>query len=131
MNTTVLLDTHALHWWTSEPDRLSKPATAAIELADELAVAAITWHELAWLGYHGRILVAIPVRTWLTELSRDVRTLPITPAIADTAATLHESFPGDPADRLIYASAIEHGIELVSKDRRLRNHPHPRPIVVW
>lgn len=128
---TVLLDTHAVQWWTAEPDRVSETAAAAIENATELAVAAITWYELGWLAHHGRISVAIPVRTWLSELAKDVRTLPITANIAETAVALPESFPGDPADRLIFATAVEHGIRLVSKDRRLREHPHPRPVVVW
>lgn len=94
-------------------------------------MASITWYELGWLAHHGRISLATPVRTWLTGLATDLRTIDVTPAIADTAATLPESFRGDPADRLIYATAIEHGLQLVSKDRRLRSHPHPRPIVVW
>jgi PIN domain nuclease of toxin-antitoxin system len=32
---------------------------------------------------------------------------------------------------LIYATAIERGWELVTKDHRLRRHRHPRPITVW
>lgn len=129
--TTILLDTHALHWWTAEPDRLSAAAVAAIDDADEVAVAGITWYELGWLARHGRVNVRIPVRSWLTELAQDVRTFPVSPAVADTAVALPETFPGDPADRLIYATAIEHGVQLVSKDRRLRSHPHPTTLVVW
>ena len=30
-----------------------------------------------------------------------------------------------------YATAIEHGWQLVTKDRRLLDHPHPRPLAVW
>ena len=40
-------------------------------------------------------------------------------------------FPADPADRLIYATAIESGSRLVTKDRRLREHRHPRPVALW
>lgn len=129
--TALLLDTHVLHWWASEPDRLSAPATQAIESADELAVSAISWYELAWLARHDRITVAIPVRSWLDALATDIRTVPITPPIAATAVELPEAFPGDPADRLIYATAVERGWELVTKDRRLRNHRHPRPVTIW
>lgn len=129
--TVVVLDTHVLHWWSAEPDRLSPAATAAVGGASELAVASITWFELAWLAEHGRLHVAVPTRTWLDELAAHVRTIPATPAIATTAVTLPASFPGDPADRLIYATAIEHGWSLVTKDRRLRDHRHPRPVAVW
>lgn len=127
----VVLDTHVVQWWSAEPQRLSKPAVAAIESADQLAVAAISWYELAWLAAHGRIVVSIPVRSWLAGLASRVRTLPITATLADAAVALPESFPGDPADRLIFATAVEHGAILVTKDRRLRNHRHPQPITAW
>lgn len=129
--TTLLLDSHVLHWWSAEPDRLSKTATTSIEAADELAVAAITWFELAWLAEHGRIVIAMPIRSWLGELASDVRTVGVTPAVAASAVGLPSSFPGDPADRLIYATATEQGWQLVTKDRRLRDHPYPRPLAVW
>jgi PIN domain nuclease of toxin-antitoxin system len=128
---TVVLDTHVVHWWSAEPERVSRRAAAALSDAEELAVAAITWWELAWLARHERIRIAIPLRTWLDRLAEHVRTLPLTPAIADTAVSLPASFPGDPADRLIYATAIEHGFELVTKDRKLRRHRQPRPRTVW
>jgi PIN domain nuclease of toxin-antitoxin system len=96
-----------------------------------LAVAAISWFELAWLARHERIVLAIPIRSWLERLAGHVRTLPLTPAVAEAAVSLPSSFAGDPADRLIYATAIEHGAQLVTKDRKLRDHPHPKPITVW
>jgi PIN domain nuclease of toxin-antitoxin system len=129
--TTVLLDTHVIQWWSAEPDRVSRAATRALEEADELAVAGISWFELAWLARHERIVVSVPVRSWLVQLAAQVRTVELTPAIADTAASLPSSFPGDPADRLIYATAIEHGWRLVTKDRRIRAHRHPRPLALW
>lgn len=129
--TTVLLDSHVLQWWTAEPRRISKRAAATIAAAEEVAVSAITWFELAWLAEHGRISVAVPVRSWLDRLSAGVRTAGVTPAIAHTAVSLPTSFPGDPADRLIYATAIERGWQLVTKDGALRRHRHPRPITIW
>ena len=129
--TTVLLDTHVIHWWSAEPDRVSAGAAAVLDEADELAVSAISWFELAWLARHERIALTIPVRSWLEQLARQVRTVGLTPAIADTAVSLPSSFPGDPADRLIYATAIEHGWRLVTKDGALRAYRHPRPVAIW
>jgi PIN domain nuclease of toxin-antitoxin system len=129
--TTVLLDSHVLHWWSSEPARLSRAAAQVVSGAGELAVASISWFELAWLAHHERILLTTPIRSWLEELSDHVRTVITSPAVAATAVALPGSFPGDPADRLIYATAIEHGWTLVTKDERLRNHRHPRRITVW
>jgi PIN domain nuclease of toxin-antitoxin system len=127
----VVLDSHIVHWWSAEPERLSAAATEAIEDAAEITVADISWFELAWLARHERIRLSIPLNSWLERLAAEVRTLPVTPAIAHTAVNLPSSFPGDPADRLIYATAIEHGYGLVTKDRRMLDHEHPRPVAIW
>lgn len=128
---TVLLDTHVVHWWSAEPQRVSAAARKALDQAEELAVAATSWYELAWMAENERIVVNIPIRSWLGGLATQLRTIPISPAIAAAAAALPSSFPGDPADRLIYATAVEHDLRLVSKDRAIRNHPHPRTIALW
>lgn len=127
----VLLDTHVLHWLASDPARLSDAAAAAIAGADEVAVAAPTWFELAWLFTRGRIAATIPLRTWLGELSRGVRTLPLTPGVAARAAELPDGFPRDPADRIIVATAIEHGLPLLTADRRVRASEAAATFAVW
>ncbi len=128
---TVLLDTHAVHWWSAEPNRIGKRARSLIEDSDELAISAISWYELSWLAHNGRIALAIPIRSWLEGLTEHLRTIGLSAAIADTAAGLPTTFPGDPADRIIYATAIETGLPLVTKDKALRKHPHPRDLTVW
>lgn len=129
--TTLLLDTHVVHWWSAEPERISPAATVALAGAGELAVSSISWFELAWLARHERIVVGVPIRSWLDGLSEQLRTVGVTPAIAAAAVELPSSFPGDPADRIIFATAIEHGWQVVTKDGRLRDHPHPRPLTIW
>lgn len=128
---TVLLDSHVVHWWSAEPDKISAFAAKAISEADELAMADISWFELAWLAKHERIVLTIPISAWLGQLADQLRTVPITPAIAAAAVGLPSTFPGDPADRLIYATAVENGWRLVTKDQRLRRHRHPRQITLW
>ena len=127
----VLLDTHVVHWWSAEPRRVSRRASEILDEADELTVAAISWFELAWLARHERIAVTIPIRSWLSGLAAQVRTIGMTPAIADTGVALPSSFPGDPADRLIFATAVEHGLPLVTKDQAIRDHAHPQPVAIW
>lgn len=129
--TTVLLDTHVVHWWSAEPERLSERAADLIDAADAVVVASITWYELAWLAGHGRIALTIPVDAWLDRLSRDVGTVVAPWRTSLAAASLPASFAGDPADRLIYATALVRGYPLVTKDRRLRDHPEAGNPAVW
>ena len=129
--TALLLDTHALHLWSSEPGQLSEAAARALDGADELAVSDITWLELARLGVGGRVRTQVPLRRWLEGLAREVRTIPMSPAIAAAAMTLPSRFPRDPADRLIWATAVEHGLRLVTKDTGLRAFDARGDVVVW
>jgi len=111
---------------------VSTASRKALEGADELVVAAISWWELAWLARHERIAVTVPIRSWLEGLlAEQVRTIGVTPRIADTAVNLPATFPRDPADRLIYATAIESGLKLVTKDQAIRDNDRPRSITVW
>lgn len=127
----LLLDTHVVHWWSAEPERISRPACSALKRADDLLIAAISWYELAWLAERQRIAVDVPIRSWLEGLGAHLRTVGITPAIAGSAAGLPTSFPRDPTDRIIYATAIEQGVKLVTKDRAIADHDRARSLVVW
>lgn len=57
----VVLDSHVVHWWSAEPERISAAASEAITAAEELAVPDISWFELAWLARHERIVVSVPI----------------------------------------------------------------------
>ena len=127
----LVLDTHALLWWASEPERMSERAAAALRAADEFVVAPVTWWELAWLVERRRLRISKPLRGWLQELAAGVRTAVLTPAIAASAVELPATFPKDPFDRLIYATAIENGLPLVTADHALRAHDPEGRVVVW
>jgi PIN domain nuclease of toxin-antitoxin system len=118
----ILLDTHVALWALSDPAKLSDVAGEAVSQAADVAVAGISWYELAWLIDAGRVEVDPDPRTWLRDAAMAVTTLSTTWEIAHRAADLsrHPRFPKDPADRLIYATALVHSIPLVTKDDRLR-----------
>ncbi len=123
----ILLDTHVLLWMASDPRRLSKKARAAIRREREkdarektgVAIAAITLWELAWLAENGRIQVTGSVESFVRETASRVMVEPITPEIAAFAVQLPSSFPKDPADRLIAATAMVEGAPLVTADERI------------
>ncbi len=127
----VVLDSHVLHWWSAEPSRVSPAAADFITAADELVVADITWLELALLAQRNRISLSIPLATWLERLARLVRSVPISPQIAAAAVALPSSHAGDPADRLIYATAAENGWPLVSKDSKFLGLADGNVDVIW
>jgi len=124
------VDTNALIWLDIEPGSLSKEARRLLRRA-HIAVAAITWFEMALLVRGGRVHPKEPIRAWLGRIQQQVRSVPISPAIAATAAGLEGGFPEDPFDRIIYATAVEHGWQLVTKDQRLLDYPADRTIAVW
>ncbi len=119
----IVLDTHAWVWWTARPDQLSSTAKQAIEEADEIGICPISCWEVAMLVSKGRLKLDRDVRAWVKEaLPEDgCRLIPLSPSIAVTAGTLNHGFHGDPADRLIVATAIESNAALVTKDREIRD----------
>ena len=113
----LLLDTHALLWWQADARRLSAGAAAAIASTTRIAVSPISFWEVAMLERKRRVALDRPIRDWCIAIGRDERidVVPISPAIAAVAgsdADLH----GDPADRLICATAVERRMPLVTKD---------------
>jgi PIN domain nuclease of toxin-antitoxin system len=130
----IVLDTHAWFWVASEPQRVSPAATAAIREARQhggIAVSSISLWELALSITRGRVDVRGRVEPALAELveATAVTVKDITPAIAALAAQLPADFPGDPADRIIAATALVEGVGLVTRDTRIRSSSVVR--TVW
>jgi PIN domain nuclease of toxin-antitoxin system len=129
----ILLDTHVLVWMVSDSSRLSRVAAREMRKAErngELAIASISLWELALLYERGRLrtsgTIESSIRTIL-EKSR-VQVLEVTPEIAALTTTFPESYPKDPGDRLIGATARAYGITLVTLDERIRSSPLIRAI---
>jgi PIN domain nuclease of toxin-antitoxin system len=117
----IVLDTHAWIWWTAEPGKLSKRARAAIEVTDELLVPAISCWEVAMLVAKERLELDRDVLVWIRQALAQpkIELAPLVPEIAVRSAAL-DRFQGDPADRLIVATALHHRAVVASKDERIR-----------
>jgi PIN domain nuclease of toxin-antitoxin system len=128
----IVLDTHALVWLAVSPERLGEQARESIAAESECAISTISAQEIAFLVMRRRIELDRPVARWIADVMRvhEVRALAPTVSIAVRAGSLDaETFPGDPADRLIYATAVEHGSRIASADRRL--HAADPARVLW
>jgi PIN domain nuclease of toxin-antitoxin system len=128
---TVLLDTHALFWWATDDTKLSDTAVATLEGAEQTAVSGITWYELAALVRRERITLSDPFPVFASAIAQRVRTVGISWTVAESAAALPSTFPGDPADRIIYATAQVNGWKLITRDGRMHEHDRARSVVVW
>jgi PIN domain nuclease of toxin-antitoxin system len=120
---TLLLDTHALLWWVTSPERLSTRASREIARADDVLVSPISGWEIASLVRMQRLRLDRSVHEWLHDLLEEdrVRSADVTPSAAVAAGLLGDAFPADPADRLLYATARDLAIPFVSKDDRIRS----------
>lgn len=118
----ILLDTHVLIWLDEGSPRLGGEARRRIDeaLAEEaLAVSAISFWEVAMLRAKGRITLDMEVTRWRVELlAAGLIELPVGGGVGIAAAEL-SSFHGDPADRLIVATAVEESAVLVTADERI------------
>jgi PIN domain nuclease of toxin-antitoxin system len=126
----IVVDTHTWLWWLNGEATLSAPARGAIDRADTVGVATISAMEVAALVHRERITLDTEARPWVARalaLER-VRELPLTAEIAVEAGSFGSDFVGDPADRIIYATAIVTGSKLVTRDRFLRSYDPARTI---
>lgn len=120
----IVLDTHALLWWVDGGNKLSKAAAKATRLAlrkGPLVASVISILEIATAVRRGRLRLSVPTEAWLQDVRGlpEVRIEPVTFEIARTAGVWGEEVPGDPADRLIAATALSLGASLVTADRNL------------
>jgi PIN domain nuclease of toxin-antitoxin system len=117
--TVIVLDTHALIWWRVAPEKLGRSARRACERGTSLGVSAISFWEIGTLVARGRLKIRIPLGDWVRETLDGPRleSLVVTPEVAVLAASL--SMQGDPADRIIVATALQERCKLVTRDEAI------------
>jgi PIN domain nuclease of toxin-antitoxin system len=88
--------------------------------AEGLAISYITLLELATLVNKRRIHLAISLESFLREVESRFVVLPISGRACARAMGLPASYPKDPADRMIGATALVEGLSLLTPDREIR-----------
>jgi PIN domain nuclease of toxin-antitoxin system len=127
----VVLDTHVLVYDALAPNRLSARARRALSGSDgPLAASDISLWELAMLIAKGRLDPGADAIEFIQSVvdARGIEVLAVTPKIA-VLAQADEFAHGDPADRIIAATAIANGAALLSADRQLARVKGLR--VIW
>ncbi len=125
----LVLDTHAVLWWTFEPTRLGQKLSARIEREDRLGIPTIVFWEASLLVRKGKLHIEMGAAEWARKVCAIPRVvaLPLTTDVALLADTL--AMHPDPTDRFIVATAMVHGAPLATKDALLRHLPFVR--TVW
>jgi len=118
-----LLDTHVWIWWVTGQKTLTHAELEELgNLAESerLAISAISLWEAQMLHARGRLRLEIPFETWLLQaVAPPVEVVPLDVSVILALNQLPPSFHGDPADRIIAATARHFGARLLTKDKQL------------
>ena len=126
MKSPLLLDTHIWLWWQLGQSELSM---RELDMLDNLAAAgtppalsSISLWEAQMLVEKGRLILDIPLAYWLPTASapETVTLLQMDVEVVLALDDLPKSFHGDPADRIIVATARAHGLPLATRDGNIR-----------
>jgi PIN domain nuclease of toxin-antitoxin system len=124
---SLLLDTCAAIWLTNA-DPISDEASEALQQTRDsgevVYVSPITAWEMGLLAARGRVNLLMTPQRWFERLleAPGLRLSEMTPNVLIASSFLPGKLPGDPADRIIAATAREYGYKLVTRDRPLLDY---------
>lgn len=121
----LLLDTHVWIWALENiAAKLSRAAVDEIEQAAEdgrIAISPISVWEVGMLEVRQRITLSRTIHEWVTDALSvpGTRYVDVSPTIALESTRLPGKLHGDPADRILIATARELSATLVTCDARI------------
>ncbi len=130
---SVVLDTHIWVWWLTADSPLSRAERNALDAKaarSELYLSAISLLEAQVLHAKQRLELPLPFAEWLARAAdgRVITVLPLNLEVIFALDTLPVSFHGDPADRIIVATARTHAMLLATHDAAIRRS---RTVKLW
>jgi PIN domain nuclease of toxin-antitoxin system len=124
MSELHLIDTHVWLWFVLGDAKLNKKMSRLIEESaakGTLYLSCISLWAVAMLESKGRIVFSKECHAWLKDASGvpGLNIVQITPDIAIDSSRLPLEFHGDPADRIIVATARSINATLLTRDARI------------
>ena len=121
----ILLDTHVWLWWLLGSPRLPAGERTALDRAASrgaVRLAAVSLWEAQMLHAEARLTLDRAFDVWIREAAAVgvVEIVPLDVEVVIALARLPATFHGDPADRLIVATARAHRLPLATHDRAIR-----------
>ena len=128
-----MLDTHVWVWWLTPQSPLSAAERLSLDkLADQrqLAISAISLWEVQMLHSKDRLELPTSLAEWLTQAAGEnlVTMIPISVDVILALDALPVGFHGDPADRVIVATARSLAMPLATHDGAIRKS---RLVKLW
>jgi PIN domain nuclease of toxin-antitoxin system len=129
----VLADTQAIVWYLFKPTRLTPAADHALTQAERsggILVSAVSVVEVIYLVEKARLLpvVLTDLLSVLKDPARPIDALPLSLPVAEAVGLIPRAVVPDLPDRIIGATALAHGLSLVTSDAKL----HAAPVVtIW
>ena len=120
----VVLDTHSMVWLLQGSTQLGQGARRRIQRAADtscLKIPAIALWEFAMLVSRGRLVIDRDPAQWLAAALAlpGIEVAPLTPEVAVQSTRLPQAFHGDPADRMIVATARVLDAVLITADKAI------------
>lgn len=132
----LVLDTHVWLWLMLGSSNLSRPFRQSIELSQKhhgILISAISIWEIGMLAERKRIQLEMDALDWTLQALDfpGIRLVQMTPKIAIQSTRLPGIVHGDPADRILIATAHEENAVLVTCDEKLLKYGEDRFVSVY
>jgi len=116
----LLVDTHVLLWYFEGRDKLAQRRVRLLDAALEAAAlhgSVLSVFELGSLARRGRLRQKLDLGVWFRQAAAlGLTLLPVDADVAFEASRVPGDMLPDPFDQLLVATALVHGLTLVTRD---------------
>ncbi|MGD9200150.1 MAG: type II toxin-antitoxin system VapC family toxin [Chitinispirillia bacterium] len=127
-NDNYLLDTHVWIWLLNGSLRLKESNTLGkivnASKNSSINISAISIWEIAMLEAKGRIIFSTEINNWVDKALKapGLNLIPLLPSISIDSTRLPGTFQGDPADRIIVATARYLQCPILTADKKILSY---------